>query len=266
VEKVHPNWVLTCFLVLSACTGEGPGSEGGESGVGGEGGAGSGAGPGAIAAPEAIDCGFPVPLGPECAAIWLAIVPCCADTNISSSVAESLICSMNAGGVACGSPGGLVDAQCAVLDRMPECHGAAGAGMGRAGTDGAGMGGAGMGGAGVDGAGVGGAGVGGAGVGGESGGGEAGGFAGVGGDGTGGGAGTVVPPVDPVQGAAECEAVCGPCDPSFRAPGTPVCCGTRTCSCDGIGAWFSTVDCADRRMVCEHRDTTAQIWAYCAER
>jgi hypothetical protein len=240
VKKLYTVRFISCCLALSGCGGEGAAVEGA---------AGSEGGSGAIVAPTTIDCGFPAPLGPTCAGIWQTIVACCADTGLGKAVAESLICSMNADEIACGSPGGLVNTQCEVLGRMPECTAVAGAGGG------AGAGEGGVGGAGTGGAGVGGAGTGGAGVGGGS--------AGGGGSGSGGGAGPLVPPVDPVKGAAECEAVCGPCDPNFLFPGIPVCCGTRPCTCDGVGAWFSTIDCADRRMSCKHREEVSQTVAYC---
>jgi hypothetical protein len=234
MKKLLAVLFLAGVLVLAGCRGEG-------AGVGG------GGGSDAIVAPDNIDCsGYEVPIGPACKAMWEYIVACCAERSISKGVAESLICHLSADEAACGQSVEAANTQCNMLGRMPECIPAAGTG----GDSGAGEGGAGMGGAGEGGAGMGGAGEGGAGVGGFGMGG-----AGVGGFYT-----------DPAEAMAECQAACGVCNASFRFPGEQVCCGTRTCSCNGIDTWYSTVDCADQGMVCKHRDETLQIMAYCVSK
>ncbi len=247
MKKVTVIWFSIVSLALAGCRGEHTDPAGG-------------AGSEAVVAPETIDCGGTiVPVGPMCGGMWLAIVGCCADTFVSSSVAEALICSMYADEAICAQNPAAVDAQCNVLGRMTECQGSAGAG----GEPGAGAGaGAGEGGASGDGsAGASGA----AGGAGSADGGQGG--AVVAGEGGGGAAGPpVLPPVDPAEGAAECEAVCGPCHAGFRAPNNSVCCESRPCYCNGIDTWYSTVDCSDQRMRCVHRDEATQTLAYCAAR
>ena len=239
---------LTVVLVSASCTNENYDPEAGE----------AGAGSGAVVAPESINCGGTIlPLGPMCRGTWLTIAGCCFDVVVSSAVAGELICSMQANESTCAQNPGAVDARCSLLRSMAECQATAGAGgESNAGAN-AGIGG------GHDGAGNEGAGAsGGAGRAGVAESGQGGAVA----AGTGSGGSKpprVRPPVDTTIGAGECEDVCGPCDESFRAVGTSVCCESRLCFCDGSGTWYSTVDCVDHRMRCAHRDEATETLAYC---